>query len=91
MEENCVNEYSDMEIYCMAKILQSAIFADTSNDASGIFYGCRYCKYKKECMPNGVPHNDMIIDKLRKKLQKHTDVDLDYFTKSNKFTDIHQR
>lgn len=89
--EEIRKEYSDMEIYCIAKILQSAIFSYAVNGASGIFYGCRYCKYKNECMPEGVPHKDMMIDKLRRKLQKHTGVDLDCFTKSNKFTDISMR
>ncbi len=89
MQEN--KAFEDIEIYCIAKTLQSAIFSDKFDGTSGIFYGCQYCKYREECMPNGVPHENMIHDKVRKKLQNLTDVDLDLFVIPNKFIDIHQR
>lgn len=74
---------SQMETYCIAKILQSAIFSPDN----GLFYGCQFCKYQTECMPNG-PHPEMVFDRIRQKLQDITSVDLDMFFKPDKFTDL---
>ncbi|MCI9085642.1 MAG: hypothetical protein HFE51_04365 [Clostridia bacterium] len=80
---NVKQQLSDAEIYCAAKILQSVIFAPGHT----LFYGCRYCKHKEECMPEHKPHPDMIFDRLRKDLQNITGVDLDMMSKVDKFQD----
>lgn len=86
------NKLTDIEIYCIAKLLQSALFSGhfTENEETNIFYGCKHCKYQRECMPDKKPHSDMVIDRMRKKLQDITAVNLDYFVEKDKFIDIHQ-
>ena len=37
-------ELTEKDIYCIARIIQSSVFAE-----GWIFYGCQYCRYKNEC------------------------------------------
>ena len=80
-----MEELDNQELYCIAKVLQSILFSKEKS----IFYGCRYCKNKKICMPDNIPHSDMIFDHIREKLQRITAVDLDPFYKPEKFLDHH--
>ena len=66
-------ELTEKDIYCIARIIQSSVFAN-----GWIFYGCQYCKYWKECEKsfeneNGKMHYDMI----KKKLQQITGLDME--------------
>ena len=72
---------TDIELYCLAKTFQSVIFADK------LFHGCTYCKYQKECMPDKKVHSNMIFDRVRKKLQHITAVDLSQLDHKDKFSD----
>ena len=76
-------QLSEAEIYCAAKILQSVIFSPGHT----LFYGCEYCRYRKECMPDKKPHPDMIFDKLRENLHAITGVDLELINSPFKFQD----
>ena len=61
---------SDQDLHCIARLLQSTVFADS------IFYGCQYCKYYNNCFPDGtMKNNDMHYDKIMKKLQDITGID----------------
>lgn len=64
-------ELSDQDLNCITRLLQSVLFADS------LFYGCNYCKYRNECFNGNKPEN-MYIDKLRRKLQDITGLDLDF-------------
>lgn len=84
MEEK---ELTRQELYCMAKIFQSVLFSPDG----GMFYGCRFCKIVDECAPDKKPHDDMIFDRIRVKLQEITAVDLSPFSTSScddKFLDV---
>ena len=67
-KENQIN-MGDKDLHCAARIIQSALFADS------IFYGCNFCKYKNECFAERIP-GDMYFDKLREKLQGLTGIDI---------------
>lgn len=65
-------ELTEKDIYCIARIVQSSVFAE-----GWIFYGCQYCRYKNECEKcfeneNGKMHYDVIM----KKLQQITGLDM---------------
>lgn len=66
-------ELTEKDIYCIARIVQSSVFAE-----GWIFCGCQYCKYwKDECEKsfdneNGKMHYDVIM----KKLQQITGLDM---------------
>ena len=65
-------ELTEKDIYCIARIVQSSVFAE-----GWIFYGCQYCRYKNECekcfeKENGKMHYDVIM----KKLQQITGLDM---------------
>lgn len=65
-------ELTEKDIYCIARIVQSSVFAE-----DWIFYGCQYCRYKNECEKcfeneNGKMHYDVIM----KKLQQITGLDM---------------
>ena len=77
-------ELSQTEMYCTAKILQSVLFSDDR----GLFHGCNNCKFLSECMPDKKPHDNMIFDNVREKLQKITTVNLSILHQQNVFDDI---
>lgn len=80
---------SDIEAYCLAKALQSVLFSDEFNDGnSNLFYGCRFCKYQKECSSGEKLHSNMIFDRLRSKLGKAAGVDLSLWSHQEKFKDL---
>jgi len=80
---------SDIETYCIAKIFQSVIFSDEfNNGGTSLFYGCQFCKYQKECMPDGKTHSNMIFDRLRIKLGENAGVDLSCWSHQDKFKDL---
>ena len=65
-------ELTEKDIYCIARIVQSSVFAE-----GWIFYGCQYCRYKNECEKcfeneNGKMHYDVFM----KKLQQITGLDM---------------
>nr|DAM38346.1 MAG TPA: Cas system-associated protein [Caudoviricetes sp.] len=63
-------ELTEKDIYCIARIVQSSVFAE-----GWIFYGCQYCRYKNECekcFENEKMHYDVIM----KKLQQITGLDM---------------
>ena len=59
------------DLHCIARILQSNIFADGE-----IFYGCsRYCRYREECARDFEKNRTLHFTKVvRPKLQKITGV-----------------
>lgn len=67
-----MDELTEKDVACIARLLQGSIFEDS------IFYACRYCKYRKECLESHRKSQDMHVDTVRKKLQQLTGIDLDY-------------
>ena len=65
---NSRTQLSEKDLHCIARMLQSALFADN------IFYGCNFCNYKNECFTGNI--FDMNDTNVRKKLQEITGVDL---------------
>ena len=65
---NSKTQLSEKDLHCIARMLQSALFADN------IFYGCNFCNYKNECFTGNI--FDMNDTNVRKKLQEITGVDL---------------
>lgn len=65
-------ELTEKDIYCIARIIQSSVFA-----GGWIFYGCQYCKYWKECEKSFENENwKMHYDVIMKKLQQITGLDM---------------
>lgn len=63
-------ELTEKDIHCIARIIQSSVFAH-----GWIFCGCQFCKYWEECektLKNGRLHYDVIM----KKLQQITGLDM---------------
>lgn len=60
---------NEKELHCIARMLQSALFADS------LFYGCNFCRYRNKCFDGNKPVA-MHLDEIRKKLQDITGVDL---------------
>ena len=66
------SDLTDQDIYCIARIIQSAIFGDN------MMHGCQYCRYLKECVNSLAVGGCMHIDDVRKKLGEITKLDLRY-------------
>lgn len=65
-------ELTEKDIYCIARIIQSSVFAE-----GWIFYGCQYCRYKNECEKCFENENGkMNYDVIMKKLQQITGLDM---------------
>lgn len=80
--EEVERELSERDLHCMARLLQSALFAPKGEN---IFYGCRFCKFSSECRKALIKHEKMGVDYLRVKLRELTAVDLDMLYKDDKF------
>lgn len=79
------NNLTKKDIYCIAKLLQSAFFSQnfTDDKQPDFFYGCSFCKFSGECQNN----NFAQWDRIREVLEKQTGVDLDLWERPNKFAD----
>ena len=62
-------QLNDKDLHCIARIIQSALFADS------LFYGCQYCEYCQKCFFEK-NCEDSYFELLRKKLQDITKIDL---------------
>lgn len=66
---------TDKDFHCMARILQSCIFAKDKS----FLYGCEYCKYSYDCLVK----NNHNLSSIRKKLNDLTGVYLGFLMYSN--------
>ena len=60
------------DVYCIARIIQSTVFATEES----LFYGCFYCKYSQECAKCFKEREALHFDDVRTKLQDLTGIDL---------------
>ena len=68
-------DLNQKDIYCMARIIQSSVFAKGQ-----IFYGCQYCKYWndgcEEYVNSKAKSGEFHYDVIMKKLQQITGLDM---------------
>lgn len=67
-----MNNLNEKDLYCITKILQSSIFENN------LFFGCKYCKYKKKCSKSFERNHALHFDVVRRKLQNITKLDMGY-------------
>ena len=71
-----MDQLSEKDLLCIARILQGAIYADS------LLYHCGCCQYKTECFPETEElHIKYHFLKVREKLQKITGVKLSFACK----------